>query len=151
MKLLVLCKVRPRPVTTTWLKRFCSLALRTLKGAAFEKKAELSVLLTGDGEMKRLNRAYRKKNRTTDVLSFSLLEGRNLRAGSKGTTPLGDVVISVPQAKRQAAAQKWALRNELSLLLAHGILHLFGYDHVNRAGTKRMFALQDRILRKWKA
>jgi rRNA maturation RNase YbeY len=127
-----------------------SLTVRSVKGAVFEKKAELSVVLTGDGEVRRLNRFYRKKDRTTDVLSFSLLEGPRFKTGREGTVALGDVVISVPQARRQAVSQKNEFRDELALLLIHGILHLFGYDHETNAGEKKMFGLQERLLRKWK-
>jgi len=97
-----------------------------------------------------LNRLYRKKDKTTDVLSFPLLEGKRLRAG-KGFIPLGDVVLSVPQTRRQALAQGKGFRAELALLLTHGILHLLGYDHGTKAEEKRMFGLQERLLKNWKA
>jgi probable rRNA maturation factor len=122
-----------------------SFVLSRVKGRAFERRAELSVVLTGDGEMRRLNRAYRGKDRTTDVLSFPLLEGKRLASG--GRLPLGDVVVSLPQAGRQAKARGAALGDELALLLIHGILHLLGYDHATRREQKRMFGLQGRLLR----
>jgi len=124
--------------------------LKNVKGAAFEKQAELSVVLTGDGEVRKLNRLYRKKDKTTDVLSFPLLEGKNMKA-AKGSIPLGDVVLSVPQTRRQAREQGKDFQAEMALLLTHGILHLLGYDHGTKAEEKRMFGLQDRLLKKWKA
>ncbi len=100
--------------------------------------------------MQKLNRLYRKKDKTTDVLSFSLLEGKKLKTG-KGSIPLGDVVLSVPQTRRQALEQGKEFKAELALLLTHGILHLLGYDHGTKAEERRMFGLQDRLLKKWKA
>ena len=77
--------------------------------------------LVADREMRRLNRLWRRKDRTTDVLAF-VQEGpaRNL---------LGDVVISLPAARRQARERGHSLKDELAVLLIHGILHLRGYDH----------------------
>jgi len=151
MKLLVHYGARSRPVTHSWLRRLSSLVLKKTKGSAFEKRSELSVVLTGDSEVHRLNRLHRKKNKTTDVLSFPLLEGKKLKNNPSGLIPLGDIVISLPQARRQAAqyGRKW--RQELALLLVHGILHLLGYDHVTRWQEKRMFRLQDRLLKRFKS
>ncbi len=150
MKLLVDYHVKTKPVPPAWIQRLSALVLKSVKGLSFEKKAELSVVLTGDGEVRKLNRLYRKKNKTTDVLSFPLLEGKKLKT-SKDSIPLGDVVISVPQTKRQAARQGRNFRAELALLLTHGILHLLGYDHATKAQEIKMFGLQERLLRKWKA
>lgn len=107
------------------------------------------MVLTGDGEVRKLNRLYRKKDKTTDVLSFPLLEGVRLKTGAKERTALGDIVISVPQTRRQARQQAKDFRRELALLLTHGILHLLGYDHRTRAEEKKMFGLQDRLLKKF--
>jgi probable rRNA maturation factor len=126
-----------------------SLTLKKVKGPAYEKRSELSIVLTGDSEVRLLNRQYRKKDKTTDVLSFPLLEGKKLMDGLNGLIPLGDVVISVPQTRRQAIQLGREFRQELALLLVHGILHLLGYDHVTRSQEKKMFNLQDRLLRKF--
>ena len=149
MKLLVRYGVRSQPVTTSWLRRLSSHVLRKTKGPSFEKRSELSIVLTGDAEVRCLNRQYRKKDKTTDVLSFPLLEGKKLKLGESETIPLGDVVISVPQARRQAAEQGKEFRRELALLLVHGILHLLGYDHVTWKEEKKMFGLQERLLKKF--
>jgi len=129
------------------VRRLSSLVLSRVKGRAFERRAELSVVLTGDGEMRRLNKAFRGKDKTTDVLSFPLLEGKRLAVGGKGNLPLGDVVVSLPQAAKQAKARGVPVRNEVDLLLVHGLLHLLGYDHATKAQEKRMFGLQERLLR----
>jgi len=146
MRLLLKAKVKA-PVSRTWLRGLASLVLRRVKGASFEGRCELSALFTGDGQMRRLNRAFRGKDKTTDVLSFPLLEGKRLAVGGKGTFPLGDVVVSLPQARRQAKARGVRVKDELALLLVHGVLHLLGYDHATKAQEKRMFGLQDQILR----
>lgn len=82
--------------------------------------------MTDDSEIHQLNREYRGVDRPTDVLSFSQQEG-----GFPSVAPdlLGDVVISVDAAKKQAGEQGHSLEEELFILLAHGILHLLGYDH----------------------
>jgi len=87
---------------------------------------ELSVLFTEDREMTDLNRSYRNKNRTTDVLSFAQSEGPR---GELHPEILGDVVISVPTAKRQARERRHTLTEELIILLVHGVLHLLGHEH----------------------
>ena len=89
-------------------------------------EAELSVLLVGDRRMKQLNRQYLGRNRPTDVLAFAQWEG-----GGANLHPacLGDVVISVETAHRQATEAGVHGNEELDLLLVHGILHLIGYEH----------------------
>lgn len=151
MKLLLCYNVNPKPVSPAWIKKLSVLVLKKVKGVSFGKRAELSVVLTGDSEVRKLNRIYRKKDKTTDVLSFPLLEGMRMKGGSKEKIVLGDIVISVPQARRQALQQGKDFRAELALLLAHGILHLLGYDHRTKAEEKKMFGLQDRLLKNWKA
>lgn len=150
MKLFVGYHVKKKPVTPSWIKRVSSLVLKAVKGAPFERRSELSVVLTGDGEVKRLNHQYRGKNRTTDVLAFPLLGGAVMPRRTTGTEPLGDVVISIPQTKRQSVEHGTAFRGELALLLTHGILHLLGYDHVTKAQEKKMFGLQEKILKRVK-
>jgi len=151
LKFFISYDIKNKPVSPAWLRGLSSFVLKSVKGPAFEKKAELSIVLTGDGKVKTLNQTYRKKNKTTDVLSFPLLEGKKMSLGPKAPIPLGDVVISVPQTRRQAREQGKKFEEELALLLAHGILHLLGYDHVTKAQEKKMFGLQNRLLRNWKA
>jgi probable rRNA maturation factor len=136
--------------TSAWVRRLAFLTLSTVKGKGFSNLCELSVLLTGDAQVKKLNRQYRGKDKTTDVLSFSLLEGKRLKTGGAEKKVLGDVVISLPQAKRQARKAGKTTESEVALLLVHGILHLLGYDHGSKPQEKRMFGLQDRILKKFK-
>ena len=89
---------------------------------------ELSILLTSDEEIQALNSQYRNRDKPTDVLSFSQLEGEELPLEEK---LLGDVVISVETASRQAEAAGYGLMVEIFKLTIHGVLHLVGYDHEN--------------------
>ncbi|MBI3356131.1 MAG: rRNA maturation RNase YbeY [Nitrospirae bacterium] len=108
-----------------------------------ETQSELSVELVGDQRMRRLNREYRKKDRSTDVLAFAMRESHN-----PCPTMLGDVVISVPTAIRQAREAGRSLNHELAALLVHGVLHLCGYDHErNKKEAARMHRRERAILR----
>jgi rRNA maturation RNase YbeY len=91
-----------------------------------ETQCELSLLLTGDQEIQALNRTYRDLDKATDVLSFPQDEDA---VNESGDTLLGDVVISVQTAARQAEEHHLSFNEELILLAIHGILHLLGYDH----------------------
>lgn len=90
------------------------------------KRAELSVLLCDDPTIHVLNRQHRRKNKPTDVLAFAMREGE-IVVGDSGV--LGDVVISLDTAARQAKEHAHSLWDEVDMLLAHGLLHLLGYDH----------------------
>ena len=109
--------------------------------------AELSVLLTNDAEIHALNLQHRQKDKPTDVLSFPLDEGGGADGAVSGTRVLGDVVISLDTAARQARGRKRELVPEVRFLLAHGILHLLGYDHGNPAEKREMTAMTRRLVR----
>jgi probable rRNA maturation factor len=104
---------------------------------------ELSILLCNDREIHALNRDYRHKDRPTDVLAFALREGHG---GELARRALGDVVISIETARRQAAAAKHPVFTEVSMLLAHGLLHLLGWDHRTDEEDRRMRREVDRLL-----
>ena len=88
--------------------------------------AELSILLVGDEEMRGINAEYRGKDRPTDVISFAMSDGE---FPGLNEDILGDVVISLDTAKRQAIERDVSITQEVNFLLIHGILHLKGYDH----------------------
>ena len=90
------------------------------------EQAELGVLFVGERAIRALNHRYRRKDSATDVLSFPLRGGPFPHVQHDA---LGDIVISVPVADRQAAIAGQTLRSELRRLLIHGLLHLVGYDH----------------------
>jgi len=106
--------------------------------------SELSIALVDDESIAQLNLSYRGKNGPTDVLSFSLLEGE--QAAYRGAL-LGDVVISLNTALRQAEQLGQSPDEELARLLIHGVLHLLGYDHVEAEEARRMQAEEERL---WK-
>ena len=98
--------------------------------------AEIGFWFVDDPTIRRLNRQYRARNRPTDVLAFGLSEPHERR---RPGAVLGDVVISVTTAHRQAGRLGHSLESELAVLLIHGILHLLGYDHeAPAAGARRM-------------
>jgi probable rRNA maturation factor len=105
-------------------------------------EAELSVLLTDDAGIHQLNRDHRQKDKPTDVLAFPMDESVPDPAGI-----LGDVVISLDTAERQARARRRPLIEEVRFLLAHGILHLIGYDHAEPSEKRELVALTRRLVR----
>ncbi|HEY6876367.1 MAG TPA: rRNA maturation RNase YbeY [Polyangiales bacterium] len=127
------------PIGSAPLRRRAERMLVALK----LKKAELSVMLCDDSTIHALNRTHRRKNKPTDVLAFALGEGEVL-PGAEGV--LGDVVISIDTARRQAAERGHSLWDEVTLLLAHGLLHLVGYDHRTDAEERRMNARADVLI-----
>lgn len=104
--------------------------------AAVRLRGEVSVLLTTDKKIRELNSHFRGKNKATDVLSFPAEPGPEKLAG--------DLAISVPVARRQAAEQGHALGVEIKVLMLHGLLHLAGYDHETDNGQ---MARRERLLR----
>ena len=104
--------------------------------------AELSILLVSDGEMRKLNRDWRGRDRPTDVLAFAQREG----AGPAPDALLGDVVISVDTARRQAEERGHTLGREGERLLVHGLLHLLGYDHERSPAEARRMQRRERAL-----
>ncbi len=108
--------------------------------------AELSVVLTNDETIRRLNREYRHRDRSTDVLSFCF--DANVSPTSPGAPRLlGDIVISLDTAARQANTRRRPLMAELRWLLAHGILHLLGFDHAQAKQKRKMDAWTRRLVR----
>jgi probable rRNA maturation factor len=101
---------------------------------------ELSILLCDDRVMRELNRAYREKDRPTDVLAFAQREGEGPAIHAE---LLGDVVIALDTAWRRARARGRTLEDEVIELLAHGLLHLLGLDHRTRTEERRMRARTD--------
>lgn len=104
---------------------------------------ELSLSLVGDRAIRRLNRTWRKKDKATDVLSFPAGE---LPKGTPGPKQLGDVVISLDTAKRQAKEYARTLEQEVARYLAHGLLHLLGHDHETVRDARKMAALEEKLL-----
>ena len=109
-------------ISSSGLARFVNRAR-----AAVGLEGEVEVLLTSDAEIKRLNKAFRGKNKVTDVLSFP--------APAEAEGVAGDLAVSLDTAARQAAEHGHSLRDEVRILLLHGLLHLAGEDHETDSGT----------------
>ncbi|MCT7964628.1 rRNA maturation RNase YbeY [Laspinema sp. D1] len=110
---------------------------------------ELSIRLSDDGEIQQLNSQYRHQDKPTDVLSFAALEVEYPQIESiSGEIPLylGDIIISVDTAARQAEQQEHSVTVELAWLAAHGLLHLLGWDHPDEESLTRMLGQQETLL-----
>ena len=114
--------------------------------AVGESRSELSLELIGERRMRRLNREYRKKDRSTDVLAFPIREAVMPRNMRPVTQMLGDVVISLPTAVRQAREAGRLIDDELAMLLVHGVLHLCGYDHERNQREAARMSRRERAL-----
>ncbi len=105
--------------------------------------SELSVVFVHDERMRSLNRTYRCKDRPTNILAFPQCQTYE---GEPQTLLLGDVVISLPTAAREAHELRQTLEERVVFLLAHGLLHLLGYDHERSAARRRMERREQKIL-----
>jgi probable rRNA maturation factor len=113
--------------------------------AAGVGRSELSLALVGDEEIHALNRDYAGEDKPTDVLSFSQREGEGPALPGDAPALLGDIVISVETAARQARARGAALDEELLHLAVHGLAHLCGYDHATPDEERVMFGWEARL------
>lgn len=106
------------------------------------QKSEVSFVLTDDAQIHQLNKTYRHMDKPTDVLAFAMREGEHAELAGDA---LGDVIVSIPTARRQAEERARPLVDEVTMLLAHGLLHLLGWDHDTAAKDRRMRAETDRL------
>ena len=122
---------------------FVESCIKTLRRAGATKRDinQVSIRFVDDSEMARLNATFRGKKKTTDVLTFE--NEVDEMSALEGTRSLGDIVISVQQAQRQAVTERHSLAVEIRYLLLHGVIHAFGYDHEKDNGE--MNALEERI------
>ena len=114
-----------------------ALAREVMDGEAVKARTSLSILLTGDDEVRRLNNQFLGIDEATDVLSFPDLDDDDFVTRAGGAPHLGDIAVALPTAARQAQHVGHALDAELAHLLVHGILHLCGYDHVDDLAEER--------------
>jgi probable rRNA maturation factor len=122
--------------------RLRELATRVMHGEEVEDGTELTVLITEDAEMHRLNRAFLGIDEPTDVLAFPD-EADEFVVGIAQRPALGDIAIGIETASRQAAEHAHSLDDELAHLLVHGILHLRGYDHVTGPEDERVMRARE--------
>ena len=133
------------PALSESRRAFIRKVIRTaLAAEGVEFPCEVDVLVTGDAEIRELNREARQVDRSTDVLSFPAFD---LRPGElpgpedadpgTGRVPLGDVMISMEHVEAQAKEYGHSVRRELAYLTVHSVLHLLGYDHMDEGPMKR--------------
>ena len=127
-----------------WVRRVAEAALAA---EGVSSPVELSLVIADEGTVRELNRDYLGRDEPTDVLAFPLGEGGGDFVGPPdGALHLGEVIVSYPQAARQAREWGQPAWRELALLIVHGVLHLLGYDHDEPAPGLRMSARQEAIL-----
>ena len=117
-------------------------ALAALSQQKASPESDLSIVFTGNAEIQELNKTFLDSNHPTDVLSFPAGE----IDPDTGHLYLGDIIISVPQAKAQAEAGAHPLQQEIEVLVVHGVLHLLGHDHAEDEEKARMWLAQKEIL-----
>jgi probable rRNA maturation factor len=147
---IVVCKPFRERLSRPWLRKVVS---RTLDLAFTGESCQLGVVIADDDTLRRLNREYRGVDEVTDVLSFSTTyQGHWEGEGQPSTVPgdglfvlppeephhLGELIISYPQACRQAGREEGGLEKELALLVVHGVLHLLGFDHLEECEEAKM-------------
>ncbi|MFH1089594.1 MAG: rRNA maturation RNase YbeY [Candidatus Uhrbacteria bacterium] len=110
------------------------------RGLRLKKDKQVSIAFVTPGVIKRLNKSYRGKDKVTDVLSFPFIDEETF----------GEVLVCLSQAKKQAREYQHSLEEEITILLVHGLIHLFGYDHLKETEAKKMFLLQQKILKNLK-
>jgi probable rRNA maturation factor len=137
------------PVDKNWLER---IARRVLEDESIAASAEMGLLITDSKTIQKLNRIYRGQDKPTDVLAFQMTPDMNQEPEGSFVSPpdgirhLGEVVISYPQAVKQAQEQGHGVTRELALLIVHGILHLLGYDHELPEEEQKMRDKENEIL-----
>jgi len=120
---------------------------KTLKVLKVSGNIEVSLAFIGDAKMKNLNKKFRGKNKSTDVLSFGFDEKNAFKKGKKSKN-LGEIMISLPYAKKQAKENKKSLKEEIALLSSHGTIHLCGIDHErSKKEYKKMEEVQNKVLK----
>lgn len=116
-----------------------------------DSKLYISVILTNPDEIQKMNKEYRKIDKTTDVLSFPMYERDEIPHLNKEIEePIGDIVISVERVRKQAKEYEHSFERELSYMLVHGFYHIMGYDHMEEMEKKEMRAKEDVILNRLK-
>lgn len=133
-----------------WLnERYNEIAKAAFSYLDVKENYEVDVSLVDDETIHQINRDYRNVDRVTDVISFAFNDDKDPADqinSSEVQKMLGEILICLPQAKRQAAEIGNTLERELSFLFTHGLLHLLGYDHMTPEDEAIMFPLQEKIL-----
>ena len=118
---------------------------KTLKVLELEDNYATSLIICGPVSIRRINREYRKIDKVTDVISFALLDDEET-VEYEDDIELGDIFINRNRVISQAEEYGHSVKREFVFLFVHGLLHLFGYDHMNKEDEKIMFGLQKKIV-----
>ncbi|MBR5341822.1 MAG: rRNA maturation RNase YbeY [Erysipelotrichaceae bacterium] len=118
---------------------------RTLKVLEIEDNYVLSLIICGPVSIRKINREYRNIDKETDVISFALLDNDET-IEYEDRIELGDIFINRNRVLSQAEEYNHSIKREFVFLFVHGLLHLLGYDHMNKEDEKKMFALQKKII-----
>lgn len=120
--------------------------VESLRSEGYSPEAEVGLIFVDDQYIKSLNAEYRGIDKATDVLSFALNEGEAMPEEEEAEELLGDIVISLPTAQRQAQEYGHSFEREVAYLTAHGSLHLLGYDHQTDEDKQVMREKEEAIL-----
>jgi probable rRNA maturation factor len=130
----------------SYKKIFKTIADYTYNLLELKEKYELSVSIVDDETIHEYNKQYRQIDRPTDVLSFAFQDEEDMIVDSDMPVELGDVLISYDTMQRQAKEYGHSVEREMCFLFTHGLLHLLGYDHMEKDDEEEMFSLQNEIL-----
>lgn len=122
------------------IKKYYQKVLNVLK---LEDNFEATLIIVGKNKIHSINKKYRGIDAETDVISFAEIDSEDEFIEDNY---LGDIFINVDRVKKQAKEYKHSIKREFVFLFVHGMLHLFGYDHMNLKDEKKMFSLQDEIV-----
>lgn len=147
IKLEVAIQITP-PLATKldaqWLRKVAEI---TLQHEGIAQETQMTLVITDDEKIQELNRQFRDTDAPTDVLAFSSEESEDFVTPSDLPAYLGDVIISYPRAVEQAMQEGHSTKDELALLVVHGILHLLGYDDKEEEKRTQMWRQQDNIMK----
>lgn len=129
-----------KKIDTTDITNIINLTSKKLK----TKEYLISIVLTDNEKIREINKIYRNIDNYTDVISFAFLD--NDKNPDNEITTLGEIYISLEKALSQSIEYNHSFRRELCFLTVHGLLHLLGYDHMNKEDEEKMFKLQEEIL-----
>ncbi|MFQ8705765.1 MAG: rRNA maturation RNase YbeY [Thomasclavelia sp.] len=124
---------------------YLAIIKETTKQLNIDESLELSCILVDDQKIHDINKEYRKIDRSTDVISFALEDSEQYYAEGMPRS-LGDIFISIDHAKMQAEEYGHSLKREMCFLFTHGLLHLLGYDHIEKDDEQKMLTIQKSIL-----
>ncbi len=120
---------------------------KTLDVLDIKDEMDLSLIIVGKTKIRNINRDYRNIDRVTDVISFANIDSDDYDyLVEEGEVNLGDIFINVDCVKSQAKKYEHSIKREFMFLFVHGMLHLLGYDHMEKEDEKIMFSLQDKII-----